>query len=453
MDKMALYSHALTVPNSRSRTTSASRAFAWFLLGCLVHLPLAVLPRQYAWASTLHALATLGLGLWFLVHDQTPRRVVYVAAYIVGAEVLWRMTGAGIYWEYGKYASILLLALAMFRWPIKIYPLPLLYFMLLVPGIALTVGAMPDLAAARDAVSFNLSGPLALAIAAVFFQGYTFSRSHFRDLLLVMLIPIIGIGFRVLYGILAAGEINFSLNSNFTASGGFGPNQVSAILGLGALLCLIYMLLDSGSLFRRLVLGGMMVWLIVQSMLTYSRGGVFNFLLAAPTAAWFLAGSQRHRRRSLALGLTFLLALAFVMFPYLNDWTGGTLALRFQDTDLTGRDEIISTQLQIWLNNPLQGVGPGVSDDASIAFFGRSIASHTEFSRLLAEHGVFGLMALALILLVPLRRFFRAEGIVSRGLLLALTIWSLAEMSHAAMRIAAISFVYGLPMAKFEDGD
>src|SRR2546430_7771451 len=42
-------------------------------------------------------------------------RVVYAAAYIAGSEVLWRMCGAAVFWESGKYAVILIFAIALAR--------------------------------------------------------------------------------------------------------------------------------------------------------------------------------------------------------------------------------------------------------------------------------------------------------------------------------------------------
>src|SRR5215212_5421371 len=74
----------------------------------IAHIPLAFLLRQSAALATLHALATLGIGLLWACFDRRQERTVYVIAYITGAEVLWRMTDARVFWEFGKYAIVLI---------------------------------------------------------------------------------------------------------------------------------------------------------------------------------------------------------------------------------------------------------------------------------------------------------------------------------------------------------
>jgi hypothetical protein len=69
---------------------------------------------------------------------------------------------------------------------------------------------------------------------------------------------------------------------------------------------------------------------------------------------------------------------------------------------------------------------------------------HTEFTRMLGEHGMLG--ALSVILLLAMAwRALRAKGATfSRGVQASFLTWSLLSMLHVAMRIAAISFVFGL---------
>ncbi len=79
-----------------------------------------------------------------------------------------------------------------------------------------------------------------------------------------------------------------------------------------------------------------------------------------------------------------------------------------------------------------------------------SVAAHTEFTRLIAEHGLFGVMALLILFLMFIKNFKNTEVMWARGLILALMVWSLAEMTHSAMRLAAISFIYALAFAQIE---
>jgi hypothetical protein len=78
------------------------------------------------------------------------------------------------------------------------------------------------------------------------------------------------------------------------------------------------------------------------------------------------------------------------------------------------------------------------------------VAPHTEYSRLLAEHGIFGLWAMFLMAGMSLYVFLKAPNTWARGVILACILWALAEMTHAAMRIAAISFLLALPFALLE---
>jgi uncharacterized membrane protein YGL010W len=71
-------------------------------------------------------------------------------------------------------------------------------------------------------------------------------------------------------------------------------------------------------------------------------------------------------------------------------------------------------------------------------------SSHTEFSRLLAEHGLFGLGALLLLALMTAQRFRQAQTPVSRAMVLSMMGWSLLFMAHSAMRLAAPAFLFGL---------
>jgi hypothetical protein len=67
--------------------------------------------------------------------------------------------------------------------------------------------------------------------------------------------PAVSIAALALFGILTNPDITFNTESNFATSGGFGPNQVSSMLGLGALSLLFFLgdrRMRCGSLLLRL---------------------------------------------------------------------------------------------------------------------------------------------------------------------------------------------------------
>ena len=433
----------------------------WLLTAIAFHLPLAYLMRASSPVATLHALAAVALGLWFIVQDKQPFRLIYLTGYIIGAEVLWRMTKVGLLWEYDKYAVSFLLLLAMMRWRKSFKTLPLIYGLLLLPAAVMTVTNSASIFQARSDISFNLSGPFALTIAALFFSGIEITGRQLRQLLLYTIMPIAGVAFLVLIKSDTATLADFaSVQSNALTSGGFAPNQVSAILGLGALLCWVFILTQGTVTKTTWVLSLLLVWFLAQAFLTLSRGGVFNFLVAASLATPFLAKKQGKMLSILILSGIILVIFVFLIIPRMDRFTGGALTERFSETTTTGRYELVMEDLRLWEDNFLLGVGPGravylrdrQAGPSGITSSGPAgLAAHTEYSRLLSEHGLLGLLALLLLVVMFFGTFLGAKTSLAKGLTLAFMLWSLAEMSHAAMRLAAISYFFALPFAEFKD--
>lgn len=413
----------------------------------LAHPLLALSMRAFPLLATAHALFTVALGLSFALFSKDTRKVGYVAAYIAGAEVLWRMTDAQVFWEAGKYFTILILGIALFRIkPWQRSGLPLLYFGLLSISIPLTLLSLGVSRVAREAISFNLSGPFALMVCALYFSQMTFDQNALRRLVWWMIIPILSIATMTLSGTLSAETIVFSGSSNFTTSGGFGPNQVSAILGLGGGMALLLVLTGKGFTSRWFTIF-LALGFLTLSALTFSRGGLYNAAIMAFLAFAHYLRDARGRMVAILSLLVIGLAGGYLIFPRLNAFTGGMLEQRFADLDPSLRGQIAQADLEVWFANPELGVGPGLAKTARISFAG--IAAHTEYTRVLAEHGSAGLLALLVLFWIAARAYFRAPTIETQTWVVALVAWSLVEMSHAAMRVAAISFLFGLALANW----
>lgn len=414
------------------------------------HVPLALLMSRNSNFATLHVLATVGVGLYFAVSKTKLYQVAYLSAYITGAEVLWRMTGAQVFWEAGKYATVLVLLVAMVRYrKFKPQALPMVYFVLLLPSVILTAADV-GWHEARMLISGNLSGPFALTVAACFFSQLKLSPLHMRQILLAAVAPVFGIAVIAFFGIASAEDIVFTAESNSTTSGGFGPNQVSSVLGLGALLCLFLILHPRVGGKAKLGLGAMMIFLATQSALTFSRGGLYTAAGAVILASFYLLRDARARIQFAIVTALLLVGLQFVILPRLNDLTDGALAERFQDTGLTNRDRIFLMDLEIWAEHPMFGVGPGIAKYYR-ADLGVGAIAHTEFSRLVAEHGVFGLAALIVLLFAAARNLVRARGAKEKAYVTAFTGWSCLYMLNAAMRLAAPCLMFGLAFAQQGD--
>jgi O-antigen ligase len=422
---------------------------SWKMMAFLAaHIPLGLVIPVSGTISVAHALLTLSVGLWWAMARDRLERVAYVGAYIAGAEVLWRISRSPVVYEFGKYATVLLFVVALMRnGRFRVPLLALLYFALLLPSTALTIMDLVP-REARDMISFNLSGPLALLACAWFFSNLKISGDQLQRLFLALIGPVISIASLTVQSILGAPDIEFANRSSRAASGGFGPNQVSAILGLGALLIFLCLFNKRTSRWLKGLLLGTMLLLLIQSAMTFSRGGLYDFAGGVIVALFFLLkGSSSRLKVMLAVGL-FLFVAAFVVFPRLNAFTGGALGSRFENTDPTGRDLIVEADLQTWLEHPLVGVGPGQASAYRASTF-EAVAAHTEFSRLLAEHGIFGLAALICLLLMAGQQFFRAGTDKNRAVVGAMLVWSFMFMLGTAMRVVAPSFLFGLTFATF----
>ncbi len=413
------------------------------------HALLAFFLRDNKSLATFHAAITLAVGLWLALSTRKIEKIVYISSYIVGAELIWRMSGGSLFWELGKYGLSAILLISTLRMRRLRFNIPILvYFLLLLPSISMTLSES-TFEEARQQVSFNLSGPFALMACVFFFERLRLSSSHLIKLSLFAIGPMVTVATLAIVSTFTAESINFSDSSNFVTSGGYGPNQVSSILGLGALFAFLIFILSRKEMRS---LGRMMFVIIVvlgfQSALTFSRGGIYlAFLSAVISLAYFL---REPRLKAKVILTTFLLFVitTFLVVPRLDSFTGGAFKKRFENPSTTGRDTLVKSDLEEWKENFISGVGPGQ------ARFHRSSGdeghvAHTEFSRLLAEHGLYGLGALLMLLIAMFRSFARAGTNLEKAVTASLFCWSFLYMAIDAMRLVAPCFIFGLAFASF----
>jgi ABC-type multidrug transport system fused ATPase/permease subunit len=423
-------------------------SFVWLIL----HFPLAVLMYKSPILATAHQAGAVLWAFYVALNARRPEKVVFAMAYIIGAEVLWRSTDAKLPYESAKYVVSALSLIGVvrftglrFQWP------PVLYFLLLLPSIAITVSE-PLMVQAEakthfKVLVFNLAGPLALACCVAFLSHLRLKSAQLLNIFIGLLAPTAGAAGLALFAIRTAKNLHFGRTSVSVIREEFGPNQLSAAVGLGVLMVLMVLVLhDRATLRQRIFLFAGLIVMIAASMLTFSRGGMYNTAGASVALAAVLLRDARVRLR---VGLIFSILFAFgyfVALPYLNTYTNGTLLRRFSNTSTTGRDKIAWDDLQIWVENPVYGVGPGRGTDYRFEM-GRHNQAHTEFTRLLAEHGSLGFVALILLLSMAWRSVRFTEGPRSRAITAALILWTFIYMANAAMRLAAPAFVFSLATA------
>ena len=114
---------------------------------------------------------------------------LYFLSYLVGAEIFIRMTDGAILYEIGKYGLILFSLLGIFLGPIKgkISISLLIYILLLSIGIIFTQVPLGE--SIRKAIAFNLSGPISLAVFALYCNLRNISIKQLKQLLFFLLSP------------------------------------------------------------------------------------------------------------------------------------------------------------------------------------------------------------------------------------------------------------------------
>jgi O-antigen ligase len=436
---------------------SAQRTTNLALVGfVLLHIPVGVLLKTVPGLSTLHALLAFGIGLAAVaLRPDDEHLPLYAAGYIAGAEVMWRITDAAVFHEFGKYAAVVIFGVGVLR-RYRDRPLPvapLLYVIYLLPAITFWMGW--GFRRARREISFNLSGPLSLVICYLYLVRRRLEPAGLKRLTISVAASAVATVAVGAYNLLtASAEVRFAMGSSELAAGGAGPNQVSNLLALAVVLCwLLLTTVDEPTGFR-LFLGLTLVGLLSHAILTFSRGGVFTAGLAIVATLPFLAVEPRTRVALFLLGALVLGVFTFVAWPWINAFTGGMAARRFTDPDTVYRMETALTHLRIWLDHPLFGVGPGFAeplvDDYGLVPF--TPAAHTEYTRLVAEHGLFGLASLVLLLWLALRSFLDAGGPAARAWAVGLLCYALGYMGQSAMRTLGPGFAYGLAAVSFFAG-
>lgn len=415
-----------------------------FLAG---HIALALAMGTSPMVSTAHAAAVLMVGSYWAMQGKEIR-VAAAGGYIAGSEILWRMTGAATPWEYGKYALVLVLAMGMVRKRrIAVPVLALVYLVLLLPSTPLAFGVM-GLEQTRQEISFNLSGPVALLAVAGYFHQLRIGLVDLKVILISLFAPILGVGAIAVSATMTADQLSFVGASNLVTSGGFGPNQVASMLGLGIVVGFLYAVFTHRRPLQRWLMVALILVLAAQAGLTFSRSGLALASVSTAMAALFLLRNPRARLAFLGMGVVILLFVQYAMIPFLNDFTQGAFGLRFTDTSSTGRVQFAAYDLTIWQDNLLLGVGPGQATQLR-SELGQAAAAHTEFTRVLSEHGFLGALSMIALLVLLGINFLQARGPLNKGVVAAMATWGVVFMALNAFRVAAPAFTLGMTCAVF----
>jgi hypothetical protein len=421
----------------------------------LFHVAIGFLVYIFPPFSKVYGYSIFIFGTYFIIKKQNKsNEALMVAAYVVGSEVFLRMTGGNPLYEISKYGVMVFILLGMYFSGFSKNATPYwLFLLLLVPSVILTTFVLDFETNLKNSIAFNISGPVCLGIASI----YTFRRKipldQMNTILLSMGLPIVTCMVYLTFYTPNIRDVITSTQSSHETSGGFGPNQVATILGLGMFIFFSRIILESKTKYLLIINLIIALNISYRGMVTFSRGGMVTGLLMIVLLLFFLYSKSNFTGRVKLNYLIVLVSIAMMAtWAYTSFQTRGLIDKRYANQDaagrvkesqFTGREDVAKDEINVFLKNPIFGVGVGKGVEVRKAETGNGTLSHDEITRMLAEHGTLGIFGLLILFFTPL--FLYLENKFNMYLLCFVAFWFLT-INHAAMRTAAPAFVYSLSL-------
>ena len=407
--------------------------------------------------SKLYFFAAFGYFLYRIILAASSKKTIEVlcaSAYFVGAEVLFRMTGGSFSYEGIKYSVILFMLLGIFYKGLSGNSYPyFLYILLLIPSIFVASTTLSFDANFRTNIAFVLSGPICLGISALFCYDKKVTLEGVHKLLMYMALPIVSHTIYIFFYNPSVREVLSNTGSNRDASGGWGANQVATILGIGMFVFASRLFIKSPSIGLKILNIVIFSAIGFRAFVTFSRGGVITglLMLLAFLVIYYSVVSRKKRNSIITVFFVFCMSLALTWVITSNQ-TGGFIDLRYANKDhrgrakkdvSTGRGELFQKEIEGFISSPFFGIGSSRAKDQRIEIEGQGVTSHSEVSRILAEHGMLGVVILLILIFKPLD--FRTKNKRNYYFYAFLCFW-FATINHSSMRIAAPAFIYALAL-------
>lgn len=389
--------------------------------------------------------------------------ILLFTGYFFGLEIVGRMIKASpfIPYQVGNYFMLVVFSYGIIKTPFSMQGLiGKIILLLCIPGFYM----IPF----ENYFSFFLnsfSGIVCLALGAIYFGSQTYTAEDLRNFIKITVLPIIVIVIYVSFRSPSLENVDFTLGANFETSGGFGSNQVSTVLGLGAcLLILAYLrretIFSSYKIISLVLIGAF----LFRGLLTFSRGGILGGIFAATLSYLYLNWKLKINISRTIIQLLFISLGCVIIFIVTDQITGGMLSKRYQG-ETTGtlsgnrarnlniitsnRTKIGLAELQIFSEHPYLGVGPGAGYEEREKYVGKRTASHTEFTRLLAEQGLPGLFIGLIFIFYPLFRIQSSKSIKETYYIIAFFSLAVITSFHSAMRTMITPLFWALSCSRF----
>ncbi len=428
-----------------------------YILLVILHIAIGVAIYYVQPLSSLYGLGIFLLGLFYVFKTGNKNnQVLIVAAYIVGSDVFLRMTSGSILYEFSKYGVIIFVTIGMLYSGLSKNSVPFwIYLLLLIPGVFVATETLNLESDLRTSIMFNISGPVCLGMSSIYCYNRKISFSQVNNLLLAIGLPVIS---TVSYLILYTPDLKDVLTgtgSNGETSGGFGPNQVATILGIGMFIFFTRLIFNSKNKIIFIVNLLIACNITYRGLVTFSRGGMITGFVMMIILLFFLYKiSNSSGRFKLNLLFIFMALVFSVIWFYTSSQTSGLIDKRYANQDamgrakeskLTGREEIMESEIASFLDSPIFGIGVAKGLEIRYEQTGQIITSHNEITRTIAEHGTLGIIALIIVFFTPIFLFLDNKEHIY---MFCFLIFWLLTINHAAMRIAAPAFVYSLSLLK-----
>ena len=432
-----------------------------YLYLILFHVVVGALGFLFPFTAKIYGYSIFIFGVYYIIKNQNRNNEALIAAaYVVGSEVFLRMTDGNPLYEISKYGVIVFIFIGMFYSGFSKGAVPYwIFLLLLVPSVIISTFTLNFDTNIRKAIAFNISGPVCLGLASL----YTFRRKmaleEINTVLLSMGLPIVSCMVYLTFYTPNIRDVITSTQSSFETSGGYGPNQVATILGLGMFIFFSRIILDSKTKFQIILNIILVLNITYRGMVTFSRGGMITgFLMIILLVAFLYFKSNFSGRVKLNYIIVLMIFAMIATWTYTSYQTGGLIDKRYANQDaagrakesqFTGREDVAQNEIDSFFKNPIFGVGVGKGAEIREDETGVKVMSHDEITRMLAEHGTLGILGLLILFFTPLVLYL--ENKFNMFLLCFVAFWFLT-INHAAMRTAAPAFVYSLSLMNIQLG-
>ena len=229
------------------------------------------------------------------------------------AELINRMLGAPLPYEFGKYFTVLLLTIYAIKGQKNLWLFGMFYFALMLPS--LLISEYDNGTEARKLISFSLSGPLLIAVSITVLYGKRLKYETFKHYVFALVLATVAVIVFMLVRLPNLSELSFNRDSNFDVTAGFGPNQVSTLLGFSAALAFWFAARGETLITKGLDIAIILLF-VLYSLFTFSRGG---FLVSATIILLILLHFLFVTKTSPTTKLVYILLIVVVpvlLYPF-----------------------------------------------------------------------------------------------------------------------------------------